>query len=53
MRFFKKEGNVKFRKTTDLKMVEELTTKGWIEDDKSGSLISNKPKKSKKNKEDK
>ena len=53
MRFFKKEGNVKFRKATDLKLVEELINKGWVEVDKSGSLISNKPKKSKNSKEDK
>jgi len=47
MRFFKKEGNVKFRRTNDAKVAEEWVSKGWTEVNPDGTNVaksSSKPK---------
>ena len=46
MRFFKKEGNVKFRKSDNEKYIEGLIKNGWEEVDKSGNLITTSKSKS-------
>ena len=45
MRFFKKEGSVKFRKSVDGQLIKDWLEAGWKECDKSGTLIADKPKK--------
>tara|TARA_Y100000310_G_scaffold339428_1_gene432041 strand:+ start:1514 stop:1663 length:150 start_codon:yes stop_codon:yes gene_type:complete len=47
MRFFKKVGNLKYRKTTDSKLIEDWTKQGFVEVNKSGVPIGDKPSKSK------
>ena len=45
MRFFKKEGSLKFRKSADDRLIEDWLETGWKECDKSGTLIADKSKK--------
>ena len=52
MRFFKKDGHIKFRKTEEPKVVEEWMDKGWEEVNSDGSLISKPKSKPKSKKED-
>lgn len=45
MRYFKKEGNVKFKKSDDGKYIEGLIKLGWEECDNKGVSVSSvKPK---------
>jgi len=48
MRFFKKENNLKFRKTSESKMAKEWMEMGWKECDKSGNLLNSNKKSNKK-----
>tara|TARA_Y100000310_G_scaffold325654_1_gene389429 strand:+ start:568 stop:732 length:165 start_codon:yes stop_codon:yes gene_type:complete len=45
MRYFKKEGNVKFKKSNDKKYIEGLIKEGWEEVNNDGSSVNSKPKK--------
>ena len=47
MRFFKKEGNVKYKKSDDEKYIEGLIKKGWEEVNSDGSSIGKSKSKSK------
>tara|TARA_Y100000593_G_C4222680_1_gene292707 strand:- start:43 stop:189 length:147 start_codon:yes stop_codon:yes gene_type:complete len=48
MRFFKKEGNIKFRKTTDTKLIEKWLKDGCVEVNSSGvEVVKSKSKKDK------
>ena len=53
MRFFKKEGNLKFRKTDDSKVADEWLEAGWGECDKNGVLVVSNAKIKKEVKTDK
>jgi hypothetical protein len=50
MRFFKKEGNIKHRKTDDKELAEEWMSLGFVEVDSNGNGISAKKQSSKKKK---
>tara|TARA_Y100001963_G_C6642516_1_gene381695 strand:+ start:478 stop:633 length:156 start_codon:yes stop_codon:yes gene_type:complete len=48
MKFFKKEGNVKFKKTNDTDLMEKWMSDGWAEvNPKTGELIVKSSSKSK------
>ena len=48
MKFFKKEGNVKIRKTTDTKLIEKWLEGGFVEVNSSGvEVVKSKKKKDK------
>tara|TARA_Y100000401_G_C8156271_1_gene142031 strand:- start:270 stop:425 length:156 start_codon:yes stop_codon:yes gene_type:complete len=48
MKFFKKEGKIKFRKTKDADLVEKWTSDGWAEvNPKTGEPVANSSSKSK------
>tara|TARA_Y100000310_G_C20498734_1_gene722851 strand:- start:218 stop:382 length:165 start_codon:yes stop_codon:yes gene_type:complete len=49
MRFFKKEGRVKFRKTDDSEIAKKCIEEGFEECDSSGIPVSSKSKKKGKN----
>ena len=53
MRFFKREGNVKFRNTTDEKVVKIWLEQGFVEINSSGVVIDNPKNKKKKSKKKK
>jgi len=46
MRFFKKEGNVKYKKSDDEKYIEGLIKEGWEEVNSDGSLVGKSKSKS-------
>jgi hypothetical protein len=46
MRYFKKEGNVKFRKSKDTKLIEDWLENGFVEVNSDGSLVESKKSKS-------
>ena len=50
MRFFKKEDNIKYKKTTDEELAEKWMSLGFIEVDSEGNEVSAKKKSSKKKK---
>ena len=48
MKFFKKEGNVKFRKTTNTELIEKWLKDGFVEVNSSGvKVVKSKKKKDK------
>lgn len=42
MRYFKKEGNVKFRKSQDAKLIKDWLEDGFVEVNSDGSLVESK-----------
>ena len=48
MKFFKKEGNIKFRKTNDAELADKWKDNGWAEvNPKTGELVASSSSKSK------
>ena len=53
MRYFKKEGNLKFKKSEDSKLIDGWLKKGFTEVDKAGNPVSSSSGSKPKNKSDK